>query len=241
MEMAMVDRVSSLGHKLRWSLRQRGVRHSLRSIRSFLRTELRKYREAAFDRRYGTETHQRLDLKELPSLTGKLPQALAEWSYEAVDGPRFRKLLSKVPASPERLNFIDVGSGKGRAVMLAAQYPFRRVIGVEFAAELYELARKNAAIFATQVSPLAPMEFVLADFLGYTPPAHDAIFFLKNPFPHHVARHVIARIHELAQAHMREAYVVYTEPPEPTARMMAERFAVVERRRAHMIVRFPKG
>jgi SAM-dependent methyltransferase len=225
----------SLGRKLVSSLRGRGVRASFRSLRSYLRRELRKYREGAFDRRYGTETHQRIDLSELPSLDGKLQPAHADWSYEAIDDKRFRRLMRRVPADPAALNFIDVGAGKGRAIMLAAQYPFHRVIGVEFAAELVRLARQNTEIFATKVAPLAPIELVLADFLAYTPPAHDAVFFLKNPFPHRIAREVIARIEELARAHMREAFIVYTEPPVETAAMMAERFELIEQTAAHTI------
>ena len=233
--------MASLGKRVISSVRRSGIRQSIRSLRVHLSRELRKYREGAFDRRYGTATHQRIDLSELPSLDGKLQPAHAEWSYEAIDDKRFRRLIRKVPADPAGLNFIDVGSGKGRAVMLAAQYPFRRVIGVEFAAELYELAKKNTEIFAAKVSPLAPIELVLADFLGYTPPPHDAIFFLKNPFPHRIARDVIARIEELAKATMGEAFIVYTEPPDETAKMMAERFEVVEQTRAHTIARVPKG
>jgi hypothetical protein len=34
--------------------------------------------------------------------------------------------------------FVDVGSGKGRMLFVAAEYRFRKVIGVEFATDLHE-------------------------------------------------------------------------------------------------------
>lgn len=43
----------------------------------------------------------------------------------------------------ERYTFIDLGSGLGRALLIASDFPFERIIGVEFARELAEGCRQN--------------------------------------------------------------------------------------------------
>src|SRR5579864_6881023 len=45
----------------------------------------------------------------------------------------FRVFLEHVDISPANDVLVDYGSGKGRVLVLAAHYPFRRVIGVEVA------------------------------------------------------------------------------------------------------------
>jgi precorrin-6B methylase 2 len=52
------------------------------------------------------------------------------------------RLLRKLKAGPDDV-FIDVGSGKGRAVFQAARSPLKRVIGLELAEEFNEVARYN--------------------------------------------------------------------------------------------------
>ncbi len=48
-----------------------------------------------------------------------------------------------------RFTFIDLGSGKGRILFLAAEYPYRRIQGVEFARELHSEAQENFRTFST--------------------------------------------------------------------------------------------
>ena len=63
--------------------------------------------------------------------------------YEAITPEAFHGLLASIDLGDHDLTFIDLGSGKGRAVLLASLYPFRRLIGVEFSPELTEVARLN--------------------------------------------------------------------------------------------------
>src|SRR5579864_7137056 len=45
--------------------------------------------------------------------------------------------------------FIDLGSGKGRVLLMASDYPFKRIIGVEFMLELHRVAQKNIAGYSS--------------------------------------------------------------------------------------------
>jgi len=65
--------------------------------------------------------------------------------YQPTDEALFREMMSALPIAYERFTFIDIGSGKGRALLMAAEYPFRRIVGVELLPELHAIARENIA------------------------------------------------------------------------------------------------
>ena len=64
--------------------------------------------------------------------------------YEPVTKEHMQALLAMLP----RLKltdfiFLDFGSGKGRALFVAAEHPFRQIIGVEYSREFHETAMRN--------------------------------------------------------------------------------------------------
>src|SRR5436190_10221697 len=63
--------------------------------------------------------------------------------YLATGYLRFRQLMKYIAIRPDEDVFLDFGSGMGRAVILAATYPFRKVIGVELVADLHVKALEN--------------------------------------------------------------------------------------------------
>ena len=52
-------------------------------------------------------------------------------------------MLSALPIDYRDFTFIDIGSGKGRTLLMASDYPFRRIIGVELLPELHRIAQEN--------------------------------------------------------------------------------------------------
>ncbi len=63
--------------------------------------------------------------------------------YEPIDYKCFDLIMEQLPIDPGVDGFVDYGCGKGRAVVLAATYPFTKVIGVERTKKLAEIARDN--------------------------------------------------------------------------------------------------
>ena len=52
------------------------------------------------------------------------------------------------PVAPiDAYTFVDLGAGMGRAMLLAAAYPFRAVVGVELHPTLARIARRNLALW----------------------------------------------------------------------------------------------
>src|SRR5258708_1689382 len=75
----------------------------------------------AFDRRYGIETAAALGKYNLGFSPEATPHAS---SYNAIDVGQFKRMLAKSQLDPGESCFIDVGSGKGRALFMAAEMGF---------------------------------------------------------------------------------------------------------------------
>ena len=99
------------------------------------------------------------------------------------------------PAFPmESYSFIDLGAGMGRGMLLAAEMPFREVIGVELNSELSAIAEKNLAAWTTSGRARCPTRILTQDATEFQFPGNPCVVFLFNPFSATVLRRLIARI-----------------------------------------------
>ena len=103
---------------------------------------------------------------------------------------RWRK--SRLDWALEEVNFIDVGAGMGRAVLLAAELPFRQVVGVELNPTLARIARKNLAVWRASGRARAPMRMVCRDAVEFRLPQGPCLAFMFNPFGAPVMRRLLA-------------------------------------------------
>jgi SAM-dependent methyltransferase len=88
-------------------------------------------------------------------------------------------------------SFVDVGAGMGRAMLLAAQMPFRQVVGVELNPTLARIARRNLAIWRASERARAPMKVICGDAAEFQLPVGPCLAFLFNPFGASVMRRVL--------------------------------------------------
>lgn len=82
----------------------------------------------------------------------------------------------------DETTFLDIGGGMGRAVLLAAEMPFRRVIGVELHPALVGIARRNATIWRKAGRAVAPIRMIQGDAVSFPFPAGPCVAFMFNPF-----------------------------------------------------------
>jgi predicted RNA methylase len=118
-------------------------------------------------------------------------------AYYAIAPSVFQSILARWrrcrPIAPvDEFTFIDLGSGMGRAVLLAAEYPFRAVIGVELHPTLARISRKNMALWRAAGRAQAPMRVVCCDAAEFEPPAGPCVAFMFNPFGAPVLRRLLA-------------------------------------------------
>jgi len=108
--------------------------------------------------------------------------------------------------------FVDLGSGKGRTLLMAADYPFRRIVGVELLASLHQIAQQNLRDYKSASQKCFALEAICADATAYEFPDDPLVVYLFNPFPESGMRQVIANLERSLRAHPRAVYVLYHNP-----------------------------
>ena len=129
-----------------------------------------------------------------------------------------------MPVDPARTTFIDLGCGKGRALVLAAQFGFRRVIGVEFDPVLAEAARHNADAWARRSSSQGSIEVVTGDARQFPFPPEPSLVFLFNPFGEAVTAPVVANLEQSLVDRPRDVHVLYLNPRAPAPWLSSQAF-----------------
>ena len=132
-------------------------------------------------------------------------------AYIAAQPSIIRAALATVP-QPERCHFFDLGCGKGRPLLVASEFSFAGLTGVELAPALAAIALSNAATFARAYPERRRITIVNGDAtqLGY--PAGSLAIFLYNPFGRPLVARVLANLAAAMQAAPREVYVIYYNP-----------------------------
>ncbi len=130
-----------------------------------------------WDRAHNVDTGGWLRLDPVPGVAFK-------GGYDVVSTPPsvFRFVARFFPASRGNSTYIDVGSGKGRTVLLASELGFKAAIGVDLAGFACEVARRNLVSFRSATRPRSPCEIINADATQYDLPAGDLVLFFNNPF-----------------------------------------------------------
>jgi SAM-dependent methyltransferase len=91
--------------------------------------------------------------------------------------------LASVKFDFREFTFIDIGSGKGRALLMAADYPFRRILGIELLPELHRVAKENIRKYKSDSQQCFAIDCVLGDACEFTFPPEPTVLYLFNPLP----------------------------------------------------------
>lgn len=188
-----------------------------RALRSIRKSGLRATLEVAvasvldltFDWRYGTETRRVVWNTDFEAGLENRDHA---FSYQATKAKPFLDLMLRLPLPP-RSTFVDVGSGKGKVLLLASQLPtMARVVGLELSPLLCEQARRNVRIFEKSGKLRAPILVIAADASSRVPEASENVFFLYNPFDGTVLSAFLLRLRESLAASPRQVWILYSVP-----------------------------
>ncbi len=174
-----------------------------------LRRRARQWADGAFDRRYGTDTQGIIEPHELDHVG---PHGAHSTGHQPIQTALFHRMIAQVDVDMPSTDFIDFGSGKGRAVMLAAHYPFRRITGVEFSSTLHEVALRNVKRFESRRSSTPEIHLLCRDAADFEFPHRPLLCFFYNPFDDRVMTKVLARLKQSVHAHPRPVHVIYRNP-----------------------------
>jgi SAM-dependent methyltransferase len=164
--------------------------------------------ENAFDRRFGLDTTAPMPVGAL----GVDDRSESHASpYAAVGIPLLRSMLSALPIEDfTEFSFIDYGSGKGRALLIASEFGFSSVIGVEFSILLHQVAQKNLRKFEAQSQRQINFILVNENAAEYSPPYGKKVVFFFNPFDREIMNQALCRLRDPVRP--AELFVIYVNP-----------------------------
>jgi predicted RNA methylase len=172
------------------------------------------------DRRLGITTSDEVVVREL----GLALDDDYRFGYRAISYVGIERLMRKL--EPSRTDaLLDLGCGAGRAICVAAQYPFSRVIGIEIDERLCALAERNARrLRRYAVRP----EIVCANAAKYRVPDDITLVFLYNPFNGEVLKTALTRVLESFDRAPRRLRLAYANPREHELIASMQRFRTAD-------------
>jgi len=132
--------------------------------------------------------------------------------YQATEPTLFHEMLSQLKIDFRDFTFIDLGSGKGRALLMAADYPFRRIVGVELLPGLHHVAQENIRRYESDSLQCFAVESICGDAREFVFPPEPLVLYLFNPLPEPGLERVIANLERSLRENRRRLYVLYHNP-----------------------------
>ena len=121
-------------------------------------------------------------------------------------------MLQSVGIDFRTFTFIDLGSGKGRTLMMASHYPFRKIIGVELLPELHRVACENLEKYRSPNQSCGVLESVCTDARDFQFPDDPLVLYLFNPLPEAGLSLVMHNLEQSLNRHPRKVIVLYHNP-----------------------------
>lgn len=166
-----------------------------------------------FDQEFGTNTRGTIQLADLDIVSKNLQYGV--W-YEPMCFRTLRYILHKLPSivgiEYGDYSFVDFGSGKGRALLVASNFPFREIIGIEFSHDLCEIAQNNIAIYRSSEQQCQKITSLCVDAGEYKLTGKNLVCFFYNPFGESVVKQVIDNIKAFSDQTHGRVIVVYYNP-----------------------------
>ena len=136
--------------------------------------------------------------------------------YQPTDAALFHEMLGdlqrRVACDLQEFSFIDLGSGKGRPLLMAADYPFKQIVGVELLPQLHRAAQQNIAGYKSESQKCFAIESICADAAEFVFPHQPIVLYLFNPLPESGLRQVLANLTQSLRSKWRAVYIVYHNP-----------------------------
>src|SRR5262249_11477971 len=148
----------------------------------------------------------------LKGLTIRGPNRKHGHDYRASPSAVFKWAISAVDHDLSRLTFVDYGAGKGRVLLLASEYPFAAVGGIEFAEELHDDAIMNIAQYPRSRMKCRNVECVLEDASALGPPDVESVHYFFNPFSREVFAEVLHNLVVSYRKRPRRLYLILIDP-----------------------------
>jgi SAM-dependent methyltransferase len=166
------------------------------------------YHDIRGGRKYGIKTFVPAKLTNLTITNADITKSSP---YEAVNYFMLEKLLTEFRKSSSATSIVDLGCGKGRAMVVAAYFGFTHITGVDFAKELCGEASANMKITEGKITDIK-WKVIHANVLDYSISPDNSVFFMFNPFVEETLVSFLDKLEESCRQFPRKTYFIYASP-----------------------------
>jgi hypothetical protein len=186
---------------------KRGLLALLRAIIINIKIRSLPYFDYWFDLRHGVNTCAMMfhgaDSDIVHDANGEI------FHYEAAPVNAVRSILKELPIDHSKYTFIDYGSGKARVLLLASEYPFKKIIGVELSKFLTGIADENLKICKNFNQKCTNIELCCANATQFRLPNGPLVIFFFTPFMGSIMEQVASNIQQTLNITSQPTHIVY--------------------------------
>ncbi len=163
----------------------------------------------SFDKRFGINTAGIINVSQLDITDQQKSTAV---QYQPTASVTFCLGLSEINIDYAKYTFIDYGSGKGRALIMAAFFPFKQIVGVEVSKALHQDATKNLSNLLTKPLKCRDIISVCEDAVTFAVPNEPLVVYFYHPFNAAILEKVLNNIFLSLQQDFRHIIFIYQQP-----------------------------
>jgi len=161
-----------------------------------------------FDRTYGVDTSGSVAAVECA------PDAHLASQISPYGGSQPSIVRTAIDALPahDRYAIVDLGCGKGRPLIVASEFPFASITGVELSASLAEIAVANTRRIVARYPSRTPIEVRIGDATTVDAPGPFVVYYMYHPFNRALVSAMIANVEQQLASRLQHAFFVYYNP-----------------------------
>jgi methylase of polypeptide subunit release factors len=145
-----------------------------------------------FDREHQVETAGELPLQSMGVPIADV--ARGNGVYRPLTEKLFRNALASIGIDASQFTFVDIGSGKGKVLFMAAEHPFQKIVGIEYAAGLHEVALRNISTYRSPTQHCVDIKVIHADALRHPLPDGPLVLFIFNALSKDIMRSFVKKL-----------------------------------------------
>ena len=181
--------------------------------RTIFRPRGRQSSHLFFDTLFNVETTKNVSVEDMRCISSN---HLHAEPYKSMNPSGLQWILSALPKSLpinyKDFTFLDIGSGKGMALLVASEFSFQKIVGIEFAKNLHRIAQHNVRSYNSQTQKTEHIEILLEDAVNYIFPPERLLIYFFNPFDETIMTRVLDNLERCFMTHRQEIIIVYCNP-----------------------------
>jgi len=191
---------------LKQSIQMTGFWMTLRYLLIYLLGYLPN-KDTRFDRRYGTNTSGIIYSKDLSISDSKAKHNAIFYLPAPANVTKY--MIASLDVNYEKFAFLDFGSGKGRVLLVASEFPFRKIIGIEISENLHKVATRNLESYNNPEQRCFNFDLRCMNATTFPLPETNIVFHFYHPFLPEVLRPVLQNIGESLEKVPRRIFILY--------------------------------